>query len=224
MTMIEVLRSNTVTEADLVPWPARGVTKADVYEYGFPHEGLRPEVLRWRQANLPNLKRGLRTRQIAAKYGIPTVFGSLWVRVFRSDGEVIEYGLATMRLVTDVGVGYIVDAFQNTVELENMKFHGLGTGTTAESAAQTALVTELTTEYNPNSTRATGTTTETSANIYRTVATNTIDSGTPAVTEHGVFSASSTGVLLDRSVFSAINLVANDGIQTTYDLTFTSGG
>ena len=236
MTMLEERPALTVAEweqfhrreaarvLDGMDWPSP-LTKADVWEHGFPHEGLHPEVNRWRAANLPNLRRGLRTRQIAAKYGIPTMFGALFIRVFKFDGEVLDYGLASMRVVTDTGVGYIVDAFQNIVEAENQKFHGLGTGTGAEAAGDSALGTELTTEYNPNSTRATGTTTEgASANIYRTVATNTIDSGTPAVTEHGIFSASSAGVLLDRSKFTAINLVANDGIQTTYDLTFTSGG
>lgn len=209
----------------VLPWPARALTKADVWEHGFPHAGLRPEVNRWRAANLTNLKRGLNRVALAAKFHIPTHYGALWIRVFKADGDVIDYGLASMRVVTDTGVNYIVDAFQNTTEVENMKYHGLGTGVGAEATGNTALGTELTTQYNPDNTRATGTTTEgASANIYRTVATNTIDSGTPAVTEHGIFSASSAGTLLDRSVFSAINLVANDGIQTTYDLTFTSGG
>jgi hypothetical protein len=142
-------------------------------------------------------------------------------------GDLTQYGLLSTRLVTDLGVAYIVDAFQNLTELENMKFHGYGTGTTAEAQADTALVTELTTEYAVNSTRPTGTTTEgASANIYRTVATLSPDSGgTLAITEHGVFSASSAGTLLDRSKFSAINLVANaDSLQTTYELTVSAGG
>jgi hypothetical protein len=47
-----------------------------------------------------------------------------------------------------------------------------------------------------------------------------------AITEHGIFSQAAVGggVLLDRSLFSAINLVSGDGLQTQYDLTFTSGG
>jgi len=136
--------------------------------------------------------------------------------------------IVSRKSITDTGVAFLVDAFQNTTELENLKFHGIGTGGTAEAASQTALVTELTTEYNPNSTRATGTTTEAAANIYQTVATNTLDSGTPAITEHGVFSQAATGggTMWDRSLFSAINLVgANaDGLQSDYRATFTSGG
>lgn len=135
-----------------------------------------------------------------------------------------NFGVVSQRLVTDTGVGFIVDAFQNIVELENMKFHGLGTGSVAEAAGDTALGTELTTEYTGN-VRATGTTAESAANAFQTVATNTLD-GTPgaALREHGVFSASSAGVLLDRSVYAAITLVSGDGLQSTYTLTFTSGG
>jgi hypothetical protein len=139
-----------------------------------------------------------------------------------------DYGLLSRKVVTDTGVGFIVDAFENLVEMENMKYHGIGTGGTAEAASQTALVTELTTEYNPNSTRATGSTTETSANIYQTVGTNTLDSGTPTITEHGIFSQAATGggVMLDRSLFTGIALVGanGDGLQTTYNFTITSGG
>lgn len=139
--------------------------------------------------------------------------------------QAVDYGVVSTRVVTDAGVGFIVDAFQNLTELENMKYHGYGTGGTAEAANQTALVTELTTQYVSDSTRPTGTTTENAANIYETVATLSPDSGgTIAITEHGIFSASSAGTMLDRSLFTAINLVAgSDSLQTTYRLTLTSG-
>lgn len=158
-----------------------------------------------------------------------TVIRSRLSRFLSSPRELIEhYGIVSRKVVTDTGVGFIVDAFQNSVELENMKFHGLGTGSSAEAANETALVTELTTEYTGN-VRATGTTAEgATANIYRTVGTNTLDSGTPALREHGVLSQAATGggVLLDRSLFAAINLdgTAGDGLQSTYELTLASGG
>lgn len=146
----------------------------------------------------------------------------------RSEVVVEDYGIVSRKVVTDTGVGFLVDAFQNLVEPENMKFHGIGTGVGAEAAGNTALGTELTTEYNPNSTRATGTTAETASNIFQTVGTNTLDSGTPAITEHMVLSQAATGggVGLDRSVFSAINLVGanGDGLQSDYRFTITSGG
>lgn len=134
-----------------------------------------------------------------------------------------DLGLLGSKVVTNAGVGYIVDAFQNLVELENMKYHGLGTGSGAEAASDSALGTELTTEYTSN-VRATGTTTEAAANIYQTVGANLLD-GTPgaALREHGVFSANSAGVLLDRTVFAAITASSGDTITTDYRLTLTSG-
>lgn len=141
-------------------------------------------------------------------------------------GWVEDYGIVSRRVITTAGVNYLVDAWQNSTEMENQKYHGLGTGTTAAAVGDTALETELTTEYTGN-TRATGSTTEGGgANVFRTVGTNTMDSGTPAVTEHGIFSAASAGTLWDRHVFSAINLVgaSGDALQSTYDMTASSGG
>jgi hypothetical protein len=137
-----------------------------------------------------------------------------------------DYGVVSRKAVTDTGVGFIVDAFQNIVELEIMKYHGIGTGTTAEAASQTGLVTELTTQYNPDSTRATGNLAEgATGNIFHTEATNTVDAAV-AITEHGVFNQAATGggVMLDRSLFTAVNLASGDSLLTKYELTCSSGG
>ncbi len=136
-----------------------------------------------------------------------------------------HYGVLSRRVVTNNGVGFLVDTFQNLLEPETMKYHGIGTGTNAEAAGDSALQTELTTQYNPDNTRATGSTTESASGIFQTVGTNTVDA-TVAITEHGILSQSATGggVLLDRSVFSALNLVSADSLQTDYRLTLSSGG
>lgn len=207
-------------------WP--DVSRAAFVEHALPQAGLPAEVNAFRLRNQRHLQRGLRRILLARMLGVPTYFGALWLTVQRGNGQVIPYGLASLRVVTDTGVGFIVDAFQNLVEAENMKYHGFGTGGTAEAAGQTALVTELTTQYATDNVRPTGTTTEgASANIYRTVATLSPDTGgTIAITEHGVFSQAATGggVMLDRSLFAAVNLVAgSDSLTATYDLTFPSG-
>lgn len=207
--------------------PSRPLSVAEILHFGAPRPDLPEHINRWRRSNLRNLWRGARRVLGARALRSSHVYGQLYLRAFRGTGEIDEYGLASMRVVTDTGVGYIVDAFQNTTELENMKYHGFGTGSTAESASQTALVTELTTEYVSDNNRPTGTTTEgATANIYRTVATLDPDADV-ALREHGVFSqaANSGGVMLDRSLFAAINLsgAGGDTLQATYDLTFTSG-
>lgn len=209
----------------VIPKEASEYTWRDVVKHGLPQRGLSEEVNRWRWRNIPNLWRGVWRVAAARVLGINMVYGSVYATAIRKDGTVIDYGLASMRVVTTAGVGYIVDAFQNSVELENMIYHGIGEDNTAENVADTALGTELTTEYASDNTRPTGSATEgASANIFRTVGTNTVD-GEAAIVEHGIFNqaANSGGVLLDRSVFTVINLAGGDSLQTTYDLTFSAG-
>lgn len=186
--------------------------------------------LAWRVRNLllyriPDWHRQATAMIAWALFGVPVIVSCLRARVKKADGSWIDYGILSTRVVTNAGVAFLVDAWQNSVELENMKYHGVGTGTTAENAADTALVTESTTALNPDSTRGTGSTTEgATANIFRSVGTLTFD-GAAAITEHGLFSQAATGggTLWDRSVFSAINVVASDNVQFTYDVTFTAG-
>jgi hypothetical protein len=204
--------------------PSGEMDIADIAAQIEPRSDLTAEMNDWKAANMENINRGLVKILNAKDLEIPTFYGALWAKHICEDGQEIDYTLVSLRVVTDTGVGYIVDAFQNLVELESMKYHGLGTGTNAEAAGNTALQTELTTEYNNGgNNRATGTTTESASNVYQTVATNAVDASV-AITEHGIFSAVSSGVLLDRSVFSVINLASGDSLQTTYSLTFTSGG
>ncbi len=135
------------------------------------------------------------------------------------------YGWVGWKVITTAGVGFLVDAWQNSVELEVLKYHSLGTGSTAEASADVALVTELTTEYTGN-VRATGSLTEgASANIFRTLGTNTLD-GTPGASlrEHGVHSADAAGTLWDRTVYGAITLSSGDSLASTYDMTASAGG
>ena len=206
--------------------PRRPLELEDIVEFGFPHRDQDPFVREYKRLNLPHLMRGVRPLAKAKKHNIPIMLGTLYAKILRENGERIDLGLISTRVVTTAGVNFIVDAFQNLTELENLKYHGLGTGTNAEAAGDTTLQTELTTQLTPDSTRATGSTTEgATGNIYRTVATNTVDAAV-AITEHGVFSQAATGggTLLDRSVFSAVNLASGDSLQTTYELTFNSGG
>lgn len=97
-----------------------------------------------------------------------------------------------------------------------MKYLAIGTGTTAESAAQTALVTEV-------GTRVTGTKSNPSGAIYRVVGTFAAGNpaGTNAITEAGTFSASSVGTMLNRKLFSAINKTADDSLEITMEVTFS---
>lgn len=206
-------------------WPAKELSLREIAYFGLPRKGLDERVNAWRTANFRHLLRGARRVLTARAMRTSNMYGSLYLTHITNNGDVIELGLASMRVVTTAGVNFIVDAFQNSVELEILKYHGIGTGTNAEASGDTALQTESTTALNPDSTRATGSLTEgASANIYRTVGTNTVDASV-ACTEHGIFSQAATGggTLLDRSVFSVVNLANGDSLQSTYDLTLTAG-
>jgi hypothetical protein len=138
---------------------------------------------------------------------------------------VIDYGTVSRKVITDAGAAAIVSGFRNTFEIELFNYHGLGTGVTAEAAAQTALVTELTTQYSTDNTRPTGTQSAPAANQYQSVATITVDANV-SITEHGLFSQAATGggTMWDRSVFTALALNSGDSIIATYIATITSGG
>lgn len=179
----------------------------------------------YRLRNLINIWRGFWRIAAARIFRVPTVYGALYGQITRANGDVVNLGLISLRVVTNAGVEFLVDAFQNLTELEILKFHGFGTGSTAEAAGQTALVTELTTQYPTDNTRPTGSTTEgAAANIYRTVGSISPDAAV-AITEHGLFSqaAAPGGIMLDRSVFAVNNIGIGDTFQVTYDFTIASG-
>ena len=193
--------------------------------HALPRPGLGLEVNVWRLRNLPHLLWGARKIVLARLLRIPTFHGRLSLRLIRADGSVLDYGIASYRVVTTAGVTAIVDAFQNLVELETFIYHGFGTGGTAEAVGDTALVTELTTQYATDNVRPTGSNTETSATVYKTVGTLDPDAAV-AITEHGIFTSATVaaGTLLDRSLFSVVNVAASgDTLQATYELTVAAG-
>lgn len=186
--------------------------------------------LSWKLANIFGTKFlvGLFNVKLAKLFSkvtsIPTLTSELSLKA-KINGKWIDYGTVCYRVVTDAGVAYIVDDWDGGANvIDNFNYHGCGTGTTAEAAGDTALVTESTTALNPDSTRATGTKTQPAANQMRSTGTVTFDASA-AITEHGIFSQAATGggTLLDRSVFSAINVTAADQITFQWSLTLNSG-
>jgi hypothetical protein len=156
--------------------------------------------------------------------GYVMMTGALSARRLRGNArynpKLDDFGIVGRRVVTDAGVTYMRDDFNaaaGSADITNFKFHDCGTGTVAEATTDTALGTPY------GGARATGSQTTNGANVYRTIGTISFTSSL-AITEHGLFSASSAGTLWDRTKFAAINVVNGDGIQFTYDLTITSGG
>lgn len=160
--------------------------------------------------------------------GIPTITARLRLRKRFVDGTWMDFGYVGYRVVTNAGVAFLVDDWDPaaTTDISTLKYHGVGTGNTAENVTDTALVTECTTALNPDSTRATGVATQPSANILRSTATLTFDAPSTAVVEHGLFSQAATGggTLWDRTVFAVVTMLTGESLQCQYDGTVNAGG
>lgn len=94
-----------------------------------------------------------------------------------------------------------------------MRYIGLGTGVTAASASDTALQSEL-------ATRVAGSLTN-STNVWQNQATFGPGVNTGAITEAGIFSASSAGTMFARQTFGVITKNAGDTLQVTWQVTFS---
>lgn len=158
---------------------------------------------------------------LGPKLGFAVIVGEWRAVVVHADGTVTDYGRLGRHLVTTAGKNFVAGCFNNTNEPEVMKYMGFGTGTTAASTSDTALQTELTTQYASSNTRPTGTQ-SVSTNTYSVVAT-LAPTTSVAITETGIFSQASNagGTLLDRQVFSAVNLTSSDTLTPTFTLTIS---
>lgn len=140
--------------------------------------------------------------------------------LIKADGTTEDKGVISRKKVVDAFVQDICNVLSGTgaATFVNYKYHDCGTGSTAESNTQTALVTPF------GGSRVSGTQVSggvSTARTYASVATISFTS-TLAIVEHAVFNASTSGTMMDRSLFSAINVVSGDSIQFTYTLTINA--
>ena len=121
-------------------------------------------------------------------------------------------------LVTDAGKAGIASRINGSGGEAAFTYIAMGTGTAAANAADTTLQTELSTSglsrANSTVSRVTTDVTNDTARLVNTFSVT----GTVAVTESGVLNASSGGVLGARQVFTAVNVVNGDSLQTTWSL------
>ena len=155
---------------------------------------------------------------VARFFGLMTAYGRLEAVLIKADGKRINYGVLGYRLVTTAFVNFVVDQLQTeTSVFGDFKYHDSGVGITDPAIGDTDI------ETTDGESRATGTQTEGAANAYVSVGTISYTT-TKAITEHGLFNASTGVTLMDRSEFAAINVVSGDSIQFTYTLTVSAGG
>src|SRR5688572_13978288 len=155
---------------------------------------------RTRKQEIAIQMRALRCEQLALRYRPSRIQDHLSALLRHNPiGDQVFAGAFGPNLIVNAGEAFLVDAWQNTVELEIMRNHGCGRGNAAGGATDpaegdTALQAEETTTLNPDNTRAQGSLGEASASVFRTQGTLTFD-GTPTggITEWGLFSQQATG-------------------------------
>lgn len=119
--------------------------------------------------------------------------------------------MADVIMVVNRGLELLVDRIMGTGT--EPKYVAWGIGTTAPVVANTAL------ESASAEARTTGTsskqTTTTTGDTYQVIGSITCASAGKAITEVGLFDASTAGNLFVRATFSAINVSVLDSIQFT---------
>lgn len=118
-------------------------------------------------------------------------------------------------LVVNSGLAFIAQRMAGTTPAA-MSHMSIGTGTTAAAAAQTGLVTEVSRK---SLTSTTVVTTTASNDSVQYVASFGPGEGTGALTEAGLFNASSGGSMLARVVYPVINKGALDSLTITWKVT-----
>lgn len=119
-------------------------------------------------------------------------------------------------LVTSAGKAGAASRINGSGGEAAFTYIAVGTGTNAAAAGDAALQTELAASgLSRAAATASRVTTSVTNDTAQLVLTFTV-TGTAAVTESGVLNASSSGTLLARQVFSAINVVNGDSLQITW--------
>ena len=140
--------------------------------------------------------------------------GELKIVVTDPNGTV-KHEQEVKNLVVTAGLGYIASRMKDATATA-MSHMAIGTGSTAAAAGNTTLGTE--------SARVALTSTTVTAAAVAYVAT--CPAGTPAsltaITEAGLFNASSAGTMLCRTVFSVVNKDAGDTMSITWTVTMAA--
>jgi hypothetical protein len=160
--------------------------------------------------------------KVASAFGAGTINATTELEIKHiRNGKVIGKQTVLDKVVSTAFVNEIVDSLQGTSgpygTFDDYKYHATGTATADENVSDVALGAEV-------GARVIGSQEEgATANIYKSVGTITY-TGSYAITEHGLFNASSAGTLMDRTKFAAVPVINGDSIQFTFTIQFNAGG
>lgn len=137
--------------------------------------------------------------------------------VLRDENGQVKDTREIKNLVVNAGLAYVISRMVGTAK-SVMSHMALGSGTTAAAAGNTDLESIL------GSREALDSTTISGSNNEKVVYVASFEAGdaTGAVTEAGIFNASSSGDMLCRTVFAVVNKGANDSLTITWTITLAA--
>ena len=140
------------------------------------------------------------------------VTGSVNVVIHDDSGKQKE-NFTIPNLVVTTGLAYIASRMKDATATA-MTHMAVGTGSTAAAAGNTALETQL-------GSRVALTSTTVTSNSIAYVASFGAGVATGALTEAGIFNASTSGTMLCRTLFAVINKGAADTMTITWTITIS---
>ena len=137
--------------------------------------------------------------------------------VLKDEKGVVKDVREVKNLVVGTGLGHITSRMTGTTQ-GVMTHMALGAGTAAAASTDTTLGSQL------GSRKVFDSATRTGSNNESIVYVTTFNAGeaTGAVTEAGIFNASTAGVMLCRTVFAVVNKGASDTLQITWTVTLSA--
>lgn len=142
--------------------------------------------------------------------------GNVTITLKNKDGQIKEHR-EIKNLVVNSGLAYIISRMVGTAK--NVMSHmAVGSSSTAAAAGDTDLGSILGSRKSLDSTTISGSNNE--KVVY--VATFAPGEGTGAVTEAGVFNASTSGDMLCRTVFAVVNKGSDDTMTITWTITISA--
>jgi hypothetical protein len=147
------------------------------------------------------MKKGLASRNLTSR-----LFGKFVPKLVMSN------------LIPLAGIAGIAARINGSGSPAAFTYVALGRGTTGAANANTQLEDEITTSGGARAAASVSvvTTDDPGDTAQLQVTFSFTDGGTFAITESGVLNAASTGTLLARQVFSAINVASGDSLQVTW--------
>ena len=146
-----------------------------------------------------------------------TLTGEIELVVRGKDGHIKDVR-CVKNLVVDAGLAAVAGLILTDVSVNDFDYIAVGTGTVAPAAGDTALGAEIVdsglARAAATGTRITTTKTNDTAQLQLTFSVT----GTKAVTEAGMFNAASSGDMLARQTFSAVNVVNGDSLTITWKI------